>query len=259
KIFSVHKEKSIIWLAALIILWEVSARLGLTNTYILPPFSTVMPRLYRELVFGRLGLQTLSSIWLVSLGFLISFALAVVITALCAWLKPIEGLFNTLSNILNPLPAVAIMPLIIMWFGIELKAMCIIIIHGVLWTLVRHLLDGLRSVSAAQIEFGRNIGLSPRKMFTGITIYMLMPEFLAGLRTGWGRAWRAVISVEMVFGIIGAAGGLGYYIYMGRAYAKIADVLAGVIVIAAIGILAEFLVFSQIERVTTRKWGMTRE
>jgi NitT/TauT family transport system permease protein len=63
----------------------------------------------------------------------------------------------------------------------------------------------------------------------------------------------------MVFGMIGTMGGLGYYIYIGRAYARIADVLAGIIVIALIGIFAESFVFGQIERATTRKWGMTRE
>ncbi|MDR1321144.1 MAG: ABC transporter permease subunit [Gracilibacteraceae bacterium] len=243
----------------LLALWEAAARLGWVNTYILPPFTTVAARLWHELFFGRLGVQTLNSLWVVLQGFGISFALAVVITALCAASRSIESLFNTLSTILNPLPAVAIMPLIIMWFGIDVTAMFIIIIHGVLWTLIRHLLDGLRAIPAAQLEFGRNIGLSPFRMFSGIIVFALMPELLAGLRTGWGRAWRALISAEMVFGMIGTLGGLGYYIYMGRAYARISDVLAGIIIIAVIGIAAESFVFGGIERATTRKWGMTRE
>jgi NitT/TauT family transport system permease protein len=137
--------------------------------------------------------------------------------------------------------------------------MLVIIIHGVLWTLVRHLLDGLRAIPSAQLEFGRNIGLSPPRIFIGIIVFALMPELLAGLRTGWGRAWRALISAERVCGMIGTLGGLGYYIYMGRAYAKISDVLASIIVIAGIGIVAESFVFGQIERITVRKWGMTRE
>ncbi|MDR1397711.1 MAG: ABC transporter permease subunit [Desulfarculales bacterium] len=248
-----------LWVLVLLVLWETAARLGWVNAYILPPFTTVAARLGHELFSGKLGVQTLNSLWVVLQGFAISFMAAVVITALCAASRLVESLFDTLSTILNPLPAVAIMPLIIMWFGIDITAMFVIIIHGVLWTMIRHLLDGLRAIPAAQIEFGRNIGLSPLKMFTGVIVFALMPELLAGLRTGWGRAWRALISAEMVFGMIGALGGLGYYIYMGRVYAKISDVLAGIIIIALIGVVAESLVFGQIERLTVRKWGMTRE
>jgi len=253
------RVQSALWVIVLLVLWETASRLGWVNTYILPPFSTVIARLWHELTIGKLGLQTLNSLLMVFEGFGLSFVLAVIITALCAAVKPIESLFSTLSTILNPLPAVAVMPLIIMWFGIDTTAMFVIIIHGVLWQFVRHLLDGLRSISATQIYFGRNIGLSGSKMFTGIVLFAIMPELLAGLRTGWGRAWRALISAEMVFGMIGTMGGLGYYIYVGRAYARISDVLSGIIVIALIGVFAESFIFGQIERTTTRKWGMTRE
>jgi NitT/TauT family transport system permease protein len=253
------RMQSLAWVAVIIAAWELSARLGLVNAYILPPFSRVCVTLVRELFAGRLGIQTLSSLRVVFAGFALSFALAVLVTALCAVSRPCENLFNLLSTVLNPLPSVAVMPLVIMWFGIDETAMYVIIIHGVLWTMMRHLLDGLRSVPPAQVEFGRNIGLSPRLMFTGLYLFAIMPELLAGLRVGWGRAWRALISAEMVFGMIGTVGGLGYYIYIGRAYARISDVFAGIIVIAAIGIIAESFVFARIERMTVQKWGMTRE
>jgi NitT/TauT family transport system permease protein len=248
----------VLWVVLIVAAWELSARLGWVNGYILPPFSRVVSRLASELFAGKLGVQTVSSLRVVFYGYALSFLLAVVFTALCSWTSAAESLFNTLSTIMNPLPAVAVMPLIVMWFGIDETAMYIIVIHGVLWTMVRHLLDGLRSVPASQIEFGRNIGLNARQMFTGVVVYAVMPELIAGLRVGWGRAWRALIGAEMVFGMIGSSGGLGYYIYIGRAYAKIADVFSGIIVIAAIGIIAESFIFNNIERVTTRKWGMTR-
>jgi len=251
--------QSWLWLAALLVAWESASRLGLANAHILPPFSKVAAAMLRELFAGKLGLQMLNSLLMILAGFLLSFAFSVIITALCVWLQPVESLFNMLSTVMSPLPAVAIMPLIIMWFGINTPAMLALIVHGVIWVLLRHLLDGLRSIPPVYREWGKNIGLSPRRMFTDIFVFAIMPEFIAGLRVGWGRAWRALLSAEMVFGMIGSLGGLGYYIYTARAYANLKNVMAGVVIIIIIGILVETLLFSQIERRTVRKWGMTHE
>ena len=251
--------QSCLWLFVLLITWELAARLGLVNTYILPAFSKVVAQIFKEFFTGKLGLQTLNSIKIIFMGFLLSFGLAVFITLLCAWISPFESLFNTLSTIMSPLPSVAVMPLVIMWFGIGTGAMMVLIVHGVLWALVRHMLDGLRSIPRIYHEWGKNIGLSPWRMFTGILIFAIMPEFIAGVRVGWGRAWRALISAEMVFGMIGSLGGLGFYIYTNRAYANMTNVMAGVIVICVIGIIMESVVFKQIERRTVQKWGMSRE
>lgn len=251
--------QSWIWLAVLLVFWELVTRLGLVNRYLLPPFTKVAANLVRELVTGKLSIQILNSLWVILQGFGLSFLLSVIITLLCAWLPPVESLFNTLSTIMNPLPSVAILPLIIMWFGISTGAMLAIIIHGVLWALVRHLLDGLRAVPAVYREWGRNIGLGPWSTFSGILVFAIMPEFLAGLRVGWGRAWRALLSAEMIFGMIGSIGGLGYYIYVNRAYANLTNVMSGVVIIIIIGILVETLLFGQIEKHTIRKWGMTHE
>jgi NitT/TauT family transport system permease protein len=248
-----------LWLAALLAAWELASRLGLVNTYILPPLSKVAAALVRELFSGRLGVQVLNSLLMISAGFLLSFALAVIIAALCVRLPPVESLFDMLSTIMNPLPAVAIMPLVIMWFGINTAAMLALIAHGVLWALLRHLLDGLRAIPPVYREWGKNLGLPPWRIFTDILIFAIMPEFLAGVRVGWGRAWRALLTAEMVFGMIGSLGGLGFYIYTARAYANLTNVMAGVIVIALLGIAVESLLFGRIEKRTVRKWGMTHE
>lgn len=259
KLFANKTVQSWLWLLALLVAWEAVSRLGLVHEYILPPFSKVAASMVRELFWGNLGWQVLNSMKIILLGFLLSFALAVAATALCVWLTPFESLFNMLSTIMSPLPSVAIMPLIIMWFGINTGAMLVLIVHAVLWSLIRHLLDGLRSVPAILWEWGRNIGLPPLRIFTDILVFAIMPELVAGLRIGWGRAWRALIGGEMVFGMIGSLGGLGYYIYTARAYANLTNVMAGVVVIVLIGILVESLLFGQIEKHTVQKWGMTRE
>jgi len=158
----------------------------------------------------------------------------------------------------NPLPGIALLPIVMMWFGVNNGAMLFLIVHGVLWPLLENLLTGFRSVSPLYRDFARNIGVSSVHFVFDILLFAIMPYFLSGIRIGWGRAWRALISAEMVFGMIGTLGGLGFYIYTNRAYANITNVLAGVLIIVIIGIAMEQL-FKVLERCTIKKWGMLNE
>jgi len=251
--------QSVLWLVGLLGAWEFASRLGLISSFFLPPFSKVMENMSQQLVSGNLGVQSLNSFLAIVQGFGLALALAIIITLLCSWLKPVESLFSMLSTVFNPLPAVALMPLIILWFGINSGAMLAVIVHGVLWALVRHLLDGIRSVPKVYYEWCDNIELSPLKKFTQVLLFAILPELIAGIRVGWGRAWRALIGAEMVFGMIGTMGGLGYYIYNARSYANVANVMSGVVVIVIIGIIVESFLFNQLEKHTVKKWGMVRD
>ena len=190
---------------------------------------------------------------------MLALVLAIIITLLCSWIRLVETLFTMLSTVFNPLPAIAIMPLIILWFGVSTGAMLAILVHGVLWALVRHLLDGIRTMPKVYYEWSDNIELSPIKKFTSVLLYAVLPDFIAGIRVGWGRAWRALLGAEMIFGMIGTLGGLGYYIYNARAFANIASVFSGIIIIVIIGVVFESIIFSQLENRTIKKWGMIRE
>jgi len=247
------------WLFILLGVWEFSSRLRFVPHFLLPPFTTVVKNMYQEMISGDLGIQAMNSLYIILFGCLISIILAIIIILLSSWLKPIETLFAMLSTMFNPLPAVAIMPLIILWFGINTGAMLAIIVHGVIWALIRHLLDGIRSIPKVYYEWSENIELSPIRKFTGVLFFAILPEFIAGIRVGWGRAWRALLAAEMIFGTIGALGGIGYYIYNARAFGRIGNVMSGVVVIIIIGIMFESILFNQWEKRTIKKWGMIRE
>jgi NitT/TauT family transport system permease protein len=251
--------QSWLWLVALLGLWELASRLNLVNAFLLPPFSNVIVNMYSQLLTGELGVQALNSLLMIIYGTVIALVLAVLMTLLSSWIKPIESLFSMLSTVFNPLPAIALMPLIIMWFGIGNSAMLAMIVHGVLWALVRHLLDGIRAIPKVYYEWSDNIELSPLRKFTDVLLYAILPELLIGIRVGWGRAWRALLAAEMIFGMIGNIGGIGYYIYNARAFARIDNVMSGVLIIVFIGIIFESVLFSQWEKRTVKKWGMMRD
>lgn len=245
-----------LWVILILLLWETASRSGMVSQYLLPPFSSVCGNLLQELSAGVLAVQVLNSLLVVLEGMGISFLAAILLTVLCTWSEAIESLCNALCTIFNPLPGMAILPLVMIWFGVNSGAMIFLIVHGVLWPLLMNLLAGFRSTPAIYRDFAKNIGLSPLKMVFDILIFSVMPYFISGLRIGWGRAWRALISAEMVFGMIGTLGGLGFYIYTNRAYGNITNVLSGVLIIVIIGMLVEQL-FKALEKCTVNKWGMS--
>ena len=250
---------SFLWLIGLLGFWEIASRCGWVPKYFLPPFSKVVENTFNEMIFGNLGLQTLNSLWVILIGFIIAFVIAIVIAALGSASALFSTFFTTLSTIFNPLPSVALLPLIILWFGIDTKAMIVIIVHSVLWVMVRQLLDGINSIPKVYYEWSENIELSHFRKFTNVLIMAILPELISGIRIGWGRAWRSLISAEMVFGLIGSLGGLGYYIYNARAYAHITDVMSGVVLIVIIGMFFESFLFAQLEKHTIKKWGMMHD
>jgi len=249
---------SFLWLLILLGLWEAASRLGFVPVYFLPPFSRVFINTFKQLTIGNLGIQTINSFRIMLSGFGIAFVVAIIIALLSSWTKAIETLFTTLATIFNPLPPIALMPLIILWFGINTTAIYAIIVHSVLWALVRQLIDGIRTVPKVYYEWSDNIELSFFQKFTDVLFYAILPELIAGIRIGWGRAWRSLISAEMIFGMIGSLGGLGFYIYNARAFANITNVMSAVIIIVIIGMLFESVLFNQLEKHTIRKWGMVR-
>ena len=107
------------------------------------------------------------------------------------------------------------------------------------------------------LEVGRNIGLSPVKLIFGVFLPAALPRIFSGIKVGWARAWRGLISAEMIFGGGGALG-IGYFIQDRRTNTDIAGVFAAIIVIVIIGMVVEYGIFRNIENKTFRKWGMTR-
>jgi NitT/TauT family transport system permease protein len=247
----------IIWILILLIAWEAVTRLDLVNTYILPPFSEVIKVMIEELDKGVLGLQVLNSLKIVLVGFVVSIFVSGILAVLCMCTQIIESFVRTLCTILNPLPGVALMPLFMMWFGLGNGVLLALILHGVAWPLTTNLLTGLHSIPGTYTDWADNIECTLWNRVIHIYFFCIMPYLLSGLRIGWGRAWRALIAGEMVFGMIGTLGGLGYYIYKARSYGSMDKVFVGIIIIIVIGVFVEEFLFRLVEKYTIEKWGMS--
>ena len=156
----------------------------------------------------------------------------------------------------SPLPAIALLPLALIWFGLGIGSLIFVMVHSVLWPLALNTHAGFRAVSPTLRMVGRNYGLSGLGLVLRILIPAAFPSILAGLKIGWAFAWRTLIAAELVFGVASGKGGLGWYIFESKNQLDIPEVFAGLLTIIMIGLLVENVIFRTLENKTVRRWGM---
>ncbi len=239
-----------------ILAWEALARAQLFSPLLLPSFSATIETLARD--FGGVLARTGVTLLYIGYGMLAGLILALAMTFAALRWQTCADLVELSLTILHPVPAVALLPLLILWLGLTPWALVIIIVNSCLWPLLQNCYTGFRSISQTYIEVGRNIGLRGPRLFLAVTVRAALPYFLSGIAIAWARAWRAAITVEMVFGASTASGGIGWYIYTSRFMLDMPAVLAGTLVIVAIGVIAERGVLDAIQARTVIRWGMVR-
>jgi len=167
-----------------------------------------------------------------------------------------SDLLETLTAAFNPLPAIALFPLALIWFGLGDLSIIFVLVHSVLWAVALNTHAGFRGVSQTLRMVGRNYGLTGLPLVFKILIPAAFPSILSGLKIGWAFAWRTLIAAELVFGVASGKGGLGWFIFESKNQLDIPEVFAGLLTIIMIGLLVENVVFRTIENRTVRRWGM---
>ncbi len=245
------------WIVILASIWEGIALSGWINPLIFPSISMILEALYKSIISGEIIGETLYSLNLILTSLTIGMAIAVCLSLLAITSKIFEGLVETLLSIAHPLPGIALLPLIILWLGTGTSSIVFIIVHSVVWPMVLNLLTGFKSIPKIYEQLGENYELSMFEIIRHILIPASFPYFLAGIKIGWARAWRALISAEMIFGAAGGIGGLGWFIFKRRVFMDTAGMYSGLLIIVLIGILVEDILFSNLENRTVKKWGMS--
>lgn len=258
KIWNHKAVRNLVYLAIFLALWEFLVSLKVFSPLLFPSLGSIGASLIKELGNGSLFVKTGYSLYLIIQGIALSLVLAAVLTVLSNASRQIADLLNSIVALVDPLPGIALFPLAILWFGIGRSALLFIMVHSVLWPVLLNVTTGFRSVSNIYVDIGRNIGLTRFGLVKGVYLPASLPSILTGLRTGWARAWRALISAEMVFGSTGVSGGLGWDIFVKRSFLDVPGMYASLFVIMLIGLFMEEVVFKMVEKKTVKKWGMVR-
>jgi NitT/TauT family transport system permease protein len=240
---------------ALAIIWQVYATL-LDNSLLFPTLTETLGAMWNDAVHGELLLRIWYSVRLLLIGYAIGLGLATVLTAFAMTSRIGADLMETLTAMLNPLPAIALLPLSLIWFGLGNASLIFVLIHSVLWAAALNTLSGFQSVSATLRMVGTNYELSLPRYVAKILIPAAFPSILSGLKISWAFAWRTLIAAELVFGASSQSGGLGWLIYENKNLMQIPDVFAGLLAVILIGLIVENLIFATIARHTVQKWGM---
>jgi NitT/TauT family transport system permease protein len=242
-------------LIAIAAAWETYAR-HLNNPLLVPSFSATLEAFQAGILSGDIPQKVANSVLLLLKGYAMGLVLAMLFTALAMMSRLGNDLLETLTSAFNPLPAIALLPLALIWFGLGDVSIIFVLVHSVLWAVALNTHSGFRSVSTTLRMVGRNYGLNGPAFIFKILIPAAFPSILTGLKIGWAFAWRTLIAAELVFGVSSGKGGLGWYIYENKNMLDIPAVFAGLLTVILIGLIVENLVFRNIEAATIQKWGM---
>jgi NitT/TauT family transport system permease protein len=238
-------------------LWESYAR-WLDNPLMFPPFSEMVEAFADTTRRGDMLAYAWSSVYVLLLGYVAGVVCAAILTGLAVSTRLGNDFLSTVTAMFNPLPAIALLPLALLWFGLGTPSLVFVLIHAVLWPLALNTHSGFLAVSETLRMVGNNCGLSGVNYVARILIPAAFPSILTGLKIGWAFAWRTLIAAELVFGAGGGGGGLGWYIFQARNELLTAEVFAGLTAVIIIGLLVESVIFRTVEVRTVRRWGMQR-
>ncbi len=242
-------------LVILAVAWEVYGG-SLNNPLLFPTFGATLKAFWEGISSGVLLHRSWFSMKVLLQGYAAGLFLAAVLTALAITSRVGTDLLETLTSMFNPLPAIALLPVALIWFGLGNASIVFVLIHSVLWAVALNTHSGFMSVSQTMRMVGRNYGLTGPFYVAKILIPAAFPSILTGMKIGWAFAWRTLIAAELVFGVSSGSGGLGWFIYENKNLLEIANVFTGLFSVILIGLVVENLIFRNIERRTVRRWGM---
>src|SRR6202023_1505948 len=173
--------------------WEIYARI-LDNPLLFPSLTDTLAAFWDSAAHGVLIDRTLTSLRVLGMGYAIGLVAAGVFTTLAVSTRVGTDFLSTLTAMFNPLPAIALLPLALLWFGLGNPSLIFVLIHSVLWPVSLNTHSGFLAVSDTLRMAGNNYGLTGIRHVIKILIPAALPSILTGLKIGWAFAWRTLIA-----------------------------------------------------------------
>ncbi|WP_084474046.1 ABC transporter permease [Deinococcus pimensis] len=242
-------------LAVLFVWWLVTDVLKVWPAYILPPPEAVLEEfsygLFGEAPGGRLTQSILNSLRRVAIGYVVALALGVLIGTLLASSRALRETVGGWLTAIQSIPSIAFVPLAILWFGLNERAVLFVVILEGLIPVALAVSAALQNVPPAWITAGRTLGARGLRLYTKVLLPASVPHLATGARLAWSFAWRALIGAELLT----SNPGLGQALETGRNTANMALVLATLVVVGALGGLFD-LALRRVETRVRRDYGL---
>ena len=248
----------IVLLVVLIATWQAYTVIAQPRPDIAPGPLQVAAALGDAWQSGRLQEAVVTSLERGVVGFLIAIVVGTPLALLLAEWKTLRRAAGPLISGLQVLPSVAWVPAAIIWFGLSDATVCFVILMGAIPSIVNGLLSGIDQVPPQLRRVGTVLGASRWQLATSVILPAALPGYVAGLKQGWAFSWRSLMAAEII-AVGGSIGfGLGSMLQQSRELADLAGVLGTILLILAIGILIELLLFGPLERRMLRSRGLAQ-
>ncbi len=224
-------------LLVLAILWEAASRSGLISQFALPPLSDVLASWWRLAKDGTLLVNGESSLWRAASGLGLAIVLGTTSGIAMAWYPTVRTIVNPVIQLFYPMPKSALIPVMILWFGIGDLSKIVLIFIGCMLPIVVSSFNGARGVDTAYIWSALSLGASRRKVLWQIVVPAAMPEVLTGIRTAIAIAFVLLIASELLI----SRNGLGYLVSGFGDSGVYPSMFAVILTVVALGFCADRL------------------
>ncbi|HEX9017045.1 MAG TPA: ABC transporter permease [Chloroflexota bacterium] len=228
-----HKRPIISGASILTVLsvYTVVSNSGMVNPTLIPPPQTVAQTAVTLWTEENLPADILTSLGRVLAGYTIGVTIAILLGALMGWFWLVDAVFDPIVELIRPVPPLAYIPLMILWFGIDETPKILVISIGAFVSCVINVVAGVRNTPLVYIEAARTMGAKNRDLFFSIAIPSALPYILTGMRVGLATAWAILVASEL----IAAQRGLGFMMTNARRFVRTDSIIVGII---CIGLLA---------------------
>ncbi|HZS18065.1 MAG TPA: ABC transporter permease [Candidatus Udaeobacter sp.] len=248
---------AVAFFALLVALWEGLYRMKVWSPVLLPSPGQVVKYLESAAADRSLFNAIVITMWRLVIGYLIGLIIGLPLGLLTARWKVLGDTIGTLSLGLQTLPSVCWVPLALLWFGQTEAAMLFVVIMGTLWSVIIATDTGVRNVPPIYRRAALTMGSKRLHMWFKVILPAALPFIVSGMKQGWAFAWRSLMAAE-IFVTILTGFGLGQLLHYGRELNAMEQVIGIMIVIVVIGLLADKIFFSPIERFLHRRWGTSQ-
>ncbi len=241
-----------VFYAAILAAWQAVFLLEVWPDYIFPGPMQVLNALSEYVANGQIFKAALVSMKRIFCGYGISLAAGIVIGLMMGRIKIVDDTLGTLILGFQALPSVCWLPLAIIWFGLNEKAIIFIVVMGALFSITLGVEAGVKNTPPQLIKAAQTLGARGLSLYTRVILPAAMPSVLSGLKQGWSFAWRSLMAGELLYFSLS----LGNLLQTGRDLNDTPLVMAVMVVIVVIGYSVDRLVFTPLVGHTREKWGL---
>jgi len=241
-----------LFFGAFLAVWGILSALRLWPGYLFPSPFEVGRTLFEGFLDKTVPIGVAASLWRLVRGYALAMAIGLPLGIVLAKVRPVKETLGLLIMGLQALPSICWLPLALLWFGLNERAILFVVVMGAVFSIAQSTEDGVRNTAPVYLRAARNLGARGFRLYSAVILPSALPSIVSGMKLGWSFAWRSLMAGELLYSLPG----LGKLLNMGRELNDMSQVLATIMVIIVLGLISDRLIFGTLERRVRERWGL---